>query len=135
MNVFELGFVLIVVLAGYYVGKTLGFYWGTLGWVAGFILGIVSAASLFIGLFRLVDLWHRWRPMRPPCRSGKCMSGDYNPLLRPGNEVIFQCGCGTKYVKKGRRFMELGGDGSARPYMIKRGLSGRWEKDEPSLSA
>jgi hypothetical protein len=135
VNIFQLLVLVGIVVAGCYVGRHLASYWGIPGLIGGFILGVGSAVLVFGGLFRLVMLWHRWRPMRPPCRNGTCMSDNYRVVSWTRDEAVFQCGCGAKYVEKRRRFMELAEDGSAKPYMIKRGFTGRWERDEPGLPA
>lgn len=128
MNLFELLMFASIIAAGYFCGKWMGVYYGIVGWIIGFILGSSLAVAAWFALNKLIRLRAKWRPIRPICKNGKCPARVYK-LLECKERVVFQCRCGTKYLKNGRRFMEMLDDGSTKPYMRRCGLFGKWEKD------
>ncbi|MBN2315971.1 MAG: hypothetical protein JXM79_18740 [Sedimentisphaerales bacterium] len=129
MNIFELTLLIGFIWVGYVCGKMLGAYLGVAGWIVGFVLGCALAVGVYTIFLRLIDLWYRWRPIRPICKEGKCSSDDYQLLELSKGNVVFRCRCGAKYIKTRHRFGELLDDGSVRPYMKRTWSLGRWEED------
>ena len=129
MNLIELLLLCGIIWCGYACGKALGSYLGVPGWIAGFILGCVLAVAAWYILTRLMNLWYIWRPLRPYCKEGKCSSYDYQLLEISEGKDVYQCRCGTKYIKTRNHFGELLEDGSIRPYMKRTWYLGRWEED------
>ena len=129
MNAIEFAVLVGIIWVGYICGKALGTYFAVPGWIAGFVLGCALAVAAYYALLRLLDLWYRWRPLRPVCREGKCSSDDYKLLDCSEGRAVFFCRCGTKYVKTRNRFGEILDDGSVRPYMKRTGILSRWQED------
>ena len=129
MNIFELVIVLVAVAASFFCGKFFGTHYGVVGWVVGSLLGCVSAVLTYFTLHSLINLWYKWRPVRPICRKGKCTADDYELLDVSSDGAFFKCSCGMKYLSTGHRFMEIDEDGSTHSYMQRRGYFGKWEKD------
>ena len=132
MNVFELLFFVSIILAGYFCGRFLNSYWGLSGWIVGFISGSLSAVLTLFGLNKFGDALTKRFPPKPNCKTGRCSSNDYK-IIGLSNEkdgIIFQCKCGTRYLKKGKRFMEICDDGNMVPYMRSKGIWGSWENDK-----
>lgn len=132
MNLIELLFFIIFLSLSVFLGKFLGTYLGILGWIFGFIIGILSGITTSFFLNRFVDIWYKWCPLRPKCKNGNCSSDDYQIIESRKDGAVFLCQCGTKYFQnwpKRDRFMEVLDDGSIVPYMKRRGIFGRWEKE------
>jgi hypothetical protein len=128
LNIFELLMFSSIAAAGYICGKWLSIYYGIIGLFSGIILGASLALGAWLVLFKLSHLYVKWHPIRPICKNGKCSFRNYK-LLEWKDRVVFQCRCGTKYLKKGRRFMEILDDGSTKPYMKIHGFFGKWKED------
>jgi hypothetical protein len=88
--------------------------------MVGFPLGFSGAvlATWAILLGRIVLLF----PF-PICREGKCRG--LNGYVwkkgtlygsKKGGLYRYRCRCGREYVRKGRKFMEVGSEGVAQPY-------------------
>ncbi len=54
MNIFELVTLVLIAACGYFTGKWGGARFGTPGWIIGFIIGLVAAIGLYIGLCKLI---------------------------------------------------------------------------------
>ena len=95
----------------------------------GISLGLLFV-YLIIGFLNLYFyLWHKWQPLRPICKNGKCKSDDYKWVTSIGDfHPVFICSCGNIYIQNGGCFIELLPDGKSKPYMI-HSLFGRWKKD------
>jgi MFS family permease len=127
VNIFELGLVLAIITVGYFCGKWLGFHCGVVGWILGFLVAIILGGAGLVIMRKLLVLWHKWRPFRPPCKNGKCSNDDYEFVEFSEDGVILRCRCGLKYSHKGRYFMEILDDGSTRPYMKRHGCLRGWK--------
>lgn len=133
MTIFELLQVSAVIAAGYSCGKLLSVRYTIAGWIAGFVLGCLSAIAVrWVLLTWLIHLENKWWPVRPPCKNGTCYAGDYVliQVLDRGEATVYRCSCGTDYLRRERQFMELLEDGSTRPYMRKN-KHGVWGRDIP----
>lgn len=100
----------------------------------GMAVGLLAflAATLFLAVIQTA--WWYWRPPLPPCRSGQCRRPrDYTFLRRIDQGELYQCRCGTSYVRdrSGRRFLESGPEGISRPFM----RHSRWGRWRPDLTA
>ena len=73
-HVLEFSFVGI---CGGFAGLKLAAYWGEAGWLVGVLVGVTCGFLLLRALWLLAGLYHRFRPLRPPCRQGPCHSDDY----------------------------------------------------------
>jgi hypothetical protein len=137
VSLFSLAVLIIVVLSAFYGAQTLAYValayglpkqYGLLYWLAGLVVG----AAVPIGLGYLVhagaDLWYRYSPLRPTCRTGRCTAKDYR-YLRGEPADTFECRCGIRYRKIGNAFVEVLPDGSTRPYMRQSRGRGRWIVD------
>ncbi len=129
MNAIELAVLVGIIWVGCICGKALGAYFGVPGWIAGFVLGGALVPAVCYVLRRLLDLWHRWRPLRPICREGNCSSDDYKLLDCSEERAVFLCRCGIRYVQTRNRFGEILDDESVRPYMKRSGILSRWRED------
>jgi hypothetical protein len=77
-----------------------------------------------------------WHPDRPVCRTGQCSSNQYEFLewRKPDGDGVtvnasyYRCRCGTKYVARAGRFMEVDEHGNELPYMTT-SKWGRWVID------
>jgi hypothetical protein len=95
--------------------------WGVPGfYVAAIVGGIVGMFLTWAVLWgRLLLLF----PL-PLCRQGKCRSIGRDYVWRLGTIYGFEgegvyrykCACGDQYVRQGKKFMELLGNGTTRPY-------------------
>jgi len=129
MNLIELITLLSIICAGYACGKFIGSHFGIIGWIVGVFIGALGAIAGWFALWKLGDIYEKWRPFRPICKKGKCSSDDYNLVQSLEDGAIFRCKCGTQYFRSGRRFLELLDNGETVAYMKRRGLFGRWEPD------
>ena len=124
MNLFELIYAIIVITAGLFCAKLIGTHFGIIGWIVGFISGSLSAVLTLFGFNKFGDALTKRFPPKPNCKTGRCSPNDYK-IIGLSNEkdgVIFQCKCGTRYLKKGKRFMEICDDGNTVPYMRSKGI-------------
>lgn len=127
VNSFDLiAFALILACGGF--GAEILARLGTAAGMFGFVLGIGLGSLTYWTLCRLMDMWDAKRPLRPICKNGRCAAADY-ALIALRENGVFYCRCGTTYIRKGLRFMELNEDGSCTPYMRRRWFLGKWEKD------
>jgi hypothetical protein len=128
MTLIELFFIVLYILLG-----AIGAMWGAnrygwLGGLAGFFVVVVGVPAVLEFLRYLVEMIYEGRPRYPACRSGKCHSRDYRYCrLEDGHQGLI-CHCGSRYRKRGRRFLEVQTDGSVRPYMIWKAFRG-WFPD------
>jgi hypothetical protein len=129
MNIFELMTLIAIIIASYFCGKWLGSQYGIIGWILGLILGSTLGVTAFVVLHRLIDIWYKWRPLRPICRQGKCSSDDYELIELSNAGAVFRCRCGMKYLKNNRCFMEILDDGSTCAYMRRHSMFGRWKRE------
>jgi hypothetical protein len=117
MNIFELGWLIIVVALGLGVAEPAGHRFGIVGYILGFVLGVGGgwAALWVIPMFLdFVDGYLRSGiPRRPRCRNGRCVGVDYELT----KTLTWKCKCGDEYVKKGRRFLKLDADRKRLPYL------------------
>jgi len=131
MNIFELLILAMIIVSGYFSGKLCASHLGVIGWIFGFIIGIIFAVVALITLKKCSNIFDKRYPIIPSCKNGKCTFDDYEVIkCLEDNSTFFRCKCGIKYIKKGKHFMEIIGDGSAIPYMKRKGILGRWEKDK-----
>lgn len=128
MTVIELLFFLFNLTCGIVVGHWMGAHFGFLFAIPGFFLGFGGGIGFFKTIIFFLDVWHKWRPLRPICRHGVCDSKAYRWIKESVQGDVFQCCCGTKYLKTGNQFMEILPDGSLRPYMKYTILRG-WEPE------
>ncbi len=56
MNLFELLTVLVVIGAGYLVGRYLGAMYGLLGWLGGVVSGVAGATAVYLAFRRLIGI-------------------------------------------------------------------------------
>jgi hypothetical protein len=129
-NIFDVLFFVFNCAIGYFVGRYFGGRYGTIGWILGVPLGFGLGIAALKALGSPFGIWYKCRPLRPPCRNGKCKAGDYQLLRATTDGSVFQCQCGDKYFRLGRtgRFLEILPDGSLRPYM-RRTPFGKWQPD------
>lgn len=126
INIFELIIFVLFIICGSYSGKLLAVYFGLAGRIIGFVVGFSLAVLVY---YLIMHFWNKWFPIDPPCKNGKCLSNDYELVERNQDGTVYRCKCGTKYFKKLPRFKEMLDDGSTKPYMRRKGIFGRWEKD------
>jgi hypothetical protein len=121
MNVFELLFFVLNICMGVVVAKHAGHRFGWVGYPLGFIFGFGASIVGLITLAQLLSLFeraaYRGFPGLPQCRTGRCKENDYYAVKDKGN-VFWECQCGGRYDKVGRRFYEVLPDGSRKPYLI-----------------
>ena len=135
LNLFELLFLFLILYLGFTAAAWAKNHYGWIAGIAGFAFGFLILPLAFAFLGRVMDLAFEGRPRFPTCRNGKCRSDDYKVVsLKGRNRWIgtrygLFCKCGTKYEKKGRRFLEVLPDGSRRPFMIWRSFRG-WFADD-----
>jgi hypothetical protein len=130
-TVFHLLWLTFVVICAFFVGRNLAAYWGKAGWAVGGLVGIACGFLLLYSLWLLAGFYHRFRPLRPTCRRGRCHSEDYKMKVvvkESSWESENQCKCGDTYVKRGNRFMLLQPDGSTKAYMLRKPCHD-WEAD------
>ncbi len=125
-------------------GSWLASHFGTLAGVVGFVFGFIAGLVALFAFGWLLDIVSKLlRPPFPPCKEGKCSSYEDYELIESTESgkgklgSIRVCKCGGKYLMK--RFSLFGyaeaweilEDGTVRPYMKYRrrlGIVGRWEK-------
>ena len=125
-------FIAIGIKASYYFGIK----HGTMGYVGGFLIG-TAGSFLSFGCFGycigfLIGMITGF-PEYPTCSNDTCQDReapdsdyryeDYNGAL------IARCKCGTPYIKRGCRVMQLQPNGETKPHMIWKPLRG-WRRDE-----
>jgi hypothetical protein len=100
----------------------LGRHWGgtihVVDFACGFYVAIMSWESFFW-------FWLIFCPF-PACRGGKCLGwrNYYRNSPSPQEKqeentkqwIVYECGCGDKYSRRGKRFMELDSERNAHPY-------------------
>ncbi len=120
---------------------------GGLGGIAGSFMGLAAHFLFWGGLFVLVQLVEWWRPSYPTCRQGRCGPDGYTPLLPSESEkhaeadrelalrmvlddigLLVRCRCGDRYVssRKQRQLLEVGPEGTLRPYRYHRPFGRKW---------
>jgi hypothetical protein len=131
ITLFHVLWLSFIFTCAFFAGRTLAVYWGKWGWVAGGLIGITCVFLLLYALWLLAELYYRFRPLRPTCRRGKCQADEYEikVVVKEGSwESENRCKCGDTYVRRGKRSMLLGPDGSTQPYMLRRPYH-NWEPD------
>lgn len=114
------------------------YFGGRHGWsagVAGAVGGMIAPYALVKGLMWIES---KWLPAHPPCRSGRCSSGDYLIKVDPREPGAFihVCKCGDTYKRVrtqprgSERFVQLGEDGRIIPYLFHRPWRS-WEPEPP----
>jgi hypothetical protein len=101
------------------------------GWrgVAGFFAIYALLPFVGFGLLYFMALIYTGNPYYPACRTGKChRRSDYQQERLGNGERAVCCQCGTRYRKRGRRFLEVQADGSVHRYMIWKAFRG-WFPD------
>jgi hypothetical protein len=114
----------------------------------GYVIGLPTGAAVMLGTLAggavtwtyLRGLLFSGVPGFPVCRNGCCRGGR---LADPGDYTIvwnddgtvrgFHCRCGDVYQKVGRRFIQIGPDGSFKPYLIWNRLKG-WSPDPQPIA-
>ena len=99
------------------------------GWrgVVRALLTLLVILTLAGGALGFLGSWIFTGMSYPACRS--CRTSNYRQgRLDNGQYVLFCCGCGMPYRRRGRRFHEVQPDGSVRPYMIWKAFRG-WFPD------
>jgi hypothetical protein len=132
ITVFHVLWLTFITVCAFIAGRKLAFYWGKAGWAVGGLVGIACGFLLVYALWLLADFYHRFRPLRPTCRHGKCHSEDYKikVVAKEGSwESENQCKCGDTYVRRENRFMLLQPDGSTQPHMLRKPFHD-WEPDK-----
>jgi hypothetical protein len=76
MSLIELLWLTLLMLRAFFVGNSLAHRWGTLGYVISIPTGVTLWPLTNLALFRARNIYHRYRPLRPVCRSAKCLSKD-----------------------------------------------------------
>lgn len=130
MSTIEVIFFIFNVACGLLVAARFGETYGRSGSFVGFAIGFGVGVIFWKVVARVCSLWHLWRPLRPPCKSGACGPDDYTPIEVTPSGTIFQCTCGRKYLRTGRFFMAIRQDGKPEPYMMYDGLFGRWRRED-----
>jgi hypothetical protein len=119
VSLIELLSVTLIITCGFLLGHSLGQRWGMTGWLVGIPMGIALGFLPLLGLVAAGKVYHRYRPLRPICRQGKCGAEAYSVIKITPQGWSFRCRCGDMYLSKGYRFGELLPDGSVRPYMVR----------------
>jgi hypothetical protein len=138
MTLIELALFLINVVIGCFIGIRIyaasgSILFGVVGLIVGFLLSIL----FWILLRKILDVWYKIFPLRPPCRQGKCDSDDYRfniELSKSIKKDVFVCKCGDKYIHRGRLFCELLDDGSIQPFMKHPFLFRKWSKNSSATN-
>ncbi len=122
MNVFELAFAIGVVAAIVFGSRFLGHNFGASPWVIGVVLSAVAALLLWF--------LHRGakRNLFPECENRRCGPDDYKGIGADPRGLLFECGCGRRYLLSRGRFRALDQVGNPRPYKRKIFLGG-WIDD------
>lgn len=105
---------------GALLAKDMGTAWGPVGYCFGFALGFIGAFVLtwafLLGRFLLFFPF-------PSCQRGKCNRvADYVWKkgsiygYEKGGIYRYKCRCNDEYIRRGKRFLEVLPDGTARPY-------------------
>jgi hypothetical protein len=105
------------------VGFAIGFGYSTGGLRWGFAAGVVAACACAVFpkiTNKLLDGSYRRFPLRPPCRTGRCNSADYELLDVRDGTARFRCRCSDVYVRDGPRFDLVDASGAVRPYMVRK---------------
>ena len=130
MNLFELLFV-IAGLSISLMAATLATQRWNVGW--GILAFVLSGAGwvLLLPLGNVaLRLLNRIVPLRPVCRTGRCVSDDYEYLGLHDDVPLFRCQCGREYIKQGSLFLERDATGELHPYMRRAwGLFWRPQRD------
>lgn len=111
-TLFEVLFFGFNLFCGIVLGILLAKRYGTIGWV-----GVPVGFGLGILLLKTLGSLAERKPLRPGCVNGRCAAADYRYLEMTRAGAVFECSCGTRHVKKGRKFSVLLTDGSVHPYM------------------
>jgi hypothetical protein len=135
-TLFELLLAAACIGSGVVLAISIGGRFGAIGYVGGFIGGVVGlfACVAALGFFIVFAVGLLTGiPEFPECSNGKCrvrpkFDSDYRYEMIDG-QLAARCKCGTAYVKKGRRFLRLHDDGTLGKYMIWKPLRG-WFIDE-----
>jgi hypothetical protein len=90
---------------------------GGMGYVLGGPLAIGAAYGALQLLVLLENLFWGGIPRIPTCRTGKCKRARYSLTQISSGKWVYQCGCGFRYEKTGRRFVEIDEAGASRPYL------------------
>jgi uncharacterized membrane protein len=102
---------------------------GIAGVVGGFVaFYVVLPLVVGVGFVYLMALIYTGNPYYPACRTGKCQRFDYQRRRLFNGEYALFCQCGGRYRKRGRRFLEVQGDGFVNRYMIWKAFRG-WFPD------
>lgn len=144
ITLIDILFLAVAGAVGIKCGSWLASHFGTLVGVVGFVLGFIAGLVALFAFGWLLDIVSKLlRPPFPPCKEGKCFSyEDYDIVESAGAEkdecgTVRLCKCGGKYLMKGFSLLgynevcEILENGTTRPYMkYKRHcrVFGRWEK-------
>jgi prepilin-type N-terminal cleavage/methylation domain-containing protein len=99
------------------------------GVVAGVVGGLVIPMLIVRGIGFLEDFFLGGIPRFPQCKNGTCSKDDYEYVVLETNESAWQCKCGHRYGKRGRRFVEVDNDGTIHHYLKWIPFKG-WTKEE-----
>jgi len=120
MNLFELLFFMVLSACLLALGHLLSKYWGTTGWLVGFVPVGLGWAWLLFGAIRGTHAEVRNSlSSRPICRQGKCQPRDYVTIDATREKAVFRCRCGDLFLSKGDHFSQILPDRSLLPYMLR----------------
>jgi hypothetical protein len=93
-------------------------YFGILGAIIGFPLGLVAFLLIIYTFGNIINVWDKWNPRFPPCQKGKCQaSDDYKTVGYVKGWPVYECKCGDFYYYYPWRFLEIIPDGKLRSYL------------------
>ncbi len=133
----ELIALMVLVAVGAAVAVYAGNAFGPFGYLVGFVVGVIGVIGAFTVLIAIDTQWRRGSPFLPMCRERKCGAEDYVAIrykILGEQEVIWECRCGSKYTRRGRRVFEVLQAGEIRPYMIWRSFR-CWSPDTAEAHA
>jgi hypothetical protein len=78
VSLIELFWLTLLIFGGHFAGHALGQRWGILGWFIGVPAGLAFGLLLMQAFVVAGKLYHRYRPLRPVCRQGKCGPTNYS---------------------------------------------------------
>ena len=103
---------IIFICARYGYGRA---HWpGLLGGIA---IGIIAPPVIVHSLGFLEDFFWGGIPRFPQCRAGTCGKDDYETIEFDDHWLLWQCKCGKRYDKQGRRFVEVDDEGMIHHYL------------------
>ena len=134
MSMIELGTVILCLVCATVAGLSGYRAWGVIGAIASTAVGFLFPAGVIVLLKWFGAALQSRRPPRPVCQNGTCQWDDYEAVDCCGDNIVFVCKCGLKYISIGNRFLRLLDSDLRSPYMV-RDEHGKWREDRADEDA